>query len=296
MARLAVAGTAPAHGTLPVVWQGDHVPAARRDRSRALRSARERHTRNRAASARRARDPRPDARAGGTGGLHPLAARDRLRQAWVAFLEELVAEQPAVVLVEDLHWADEALSTFSKRGWKTSVVRCSYLRPRGPSSFAVGRPGGGCARSRRRHALAGGALAVGRRPDDRRADSCRLAGACSRCRGRPSRGKSVLRRRARPDADRPGSCSSARRQLDRARAPATSLFPTRCRRSSPRGSTCSPRRQGGASGGRGHRPHVLVRPGLRARWTVRAGLSRARGARLHPPPLRLVDRRASASS
>jgi class 3 adenylate cyclase len=41
--------------------------------------------------------------------LHPLAARDRLRQAWVAFLEELVAERPAVVLVEDLHWAEEPL-------------------------------------------------------------------------------------------------------------------------------------------------------------------------------------------
>ena len=41
--------------------------------------------------------------------LHPLAARDRLRQGWVAFLEELVAAQPAVVLVEDVHWADDAL-------------------------------------------------------------------------------------------------------------------------------------------------------------------------------------------
>ena len=41
--------------------------------------------------------------------LHPLAARDRLREAWVAFVEELVAEHPAVVLVEDLHWADDAL-------------------------------------------------------------------------------------------------------------------------------------------------------------------------------------------
>ena len=41
--------------------------------------------------------------------LHPLAARDQLRQAWAAFLEELVSEQPAVVLVEDLHWAEGAL-------------------------------------------------------------------------------------------------------------------------------------------------------------------------------------------
>ncbi len=41
--------------------------------------------------------------------LHPLAARDRLRQAWVSFLEELVSERPAVVLIEDLHWAEEPL-------------------------------------------------------------------------------------------------------------------------------------------------------------------------------------------
>ena len=41
--------------------------------------------------------------------LHPLAAQDRLRQAWIGFLEELVARQPAVVLVEDLHWGEEAL-------------------------------------------------------------------------------------------------------------------------------------------------------------------------------------------
>jgi class 3 adenylate cyclase/tetratricopeptide (TPR) repeat protein len=41
--------------------------------------------------------------------LHPLAARDRLRQAWVAFVEELVLDQPAVVVIEDLHWAEDPL-------------------------------------------------------------------------------------------------------------------------------------------------------------------------------------------
>jgi class 3 adenylate cyclase/tetratricopeptide (TPR) repeat protein len=48
--------------------------------------------------------------------LHPLAARDRLRQAWVAFLEKLVTDQPAVVLVEDLHWADEGLLDLIEAG------------------------------------------------------------------------------------------------------------------------------------------------------------------------------------
>ena len=41
--------------------------------------------------------------------LHPLAARDRLEGAWVELLGELAAERPLVVLVEDLHWAEEPL-------------------------------------------------------------------------------------------------------------------------------------------------------------------------------------------
>jgi class 3 adenylate cyclase len=48
--------------------------------------------------------------------LHPLAARDRLLQAWVGFLEELVADHPAVVLMEDLHWGEEALLDLLEAG------------------------------------------------------------------------------------------------------------------------------------------------------------------------------------
>jgi class 3 adenylate cyclase len=43
------------------------------------------------------------------GDLHPLAARDRLHDAWVEFLEELAREHPLVVLVEDVHWAEDEL-------------------------------------------------------------------------------------------------------------------------------------------------------------------------------------------
>jgi class 3 adenylate cyclase len=43
------------------------------------------------------------------GDLHPLAARDRLQEAWVEVLEELTAERPVVALVEDLHWAEDPL-------------------------------------------------------------------------------------------------------------------------------------------------------------------------------------------
>jgi predicted ATPase len=41
--------------------------------------------------------------------LHPLAARDHLQDAWADFLTELVAERPAVVLIEDIHWAEAQL-------------------------------------------------------------------------------------------------------------------------------------------------------------------------------------------
>ena len=41
--------------------------------------------------------------------LHPLRARERLHDAWAEFLGELVRERAAVVLVEDLHWADDEL-------------------------------------------------------------------------------------------------------------------------------------------------------------------------------------------
>lgn len=47
--------------------------------------------------------------------LHPLAVRERLQEAWVDFFTELTAERPAVVLVEDLHWAEEPLLALLER-------------------------------------------------------------------------------------------------------------------------------------------------------------------------------------
>jgi class 3 adenylate cyclase len=41
--------------------------------------------------------------------LHPLAARDRFQDAWAEFLTEVASERPAVVLVEDIHWAEGQL-------------------------------------------------------------------------------------------------------------------------------------------------------------------------------------------
>ena len=43
------------------------------------------------------------------GDLHPMVARDRLHDAWLGFVGELAAERPLVLLVEDLHWAEDPL-------------------------------------------------------------------------------------------------------------------------------------------------------------------------------------------
>ncbi len=43
------------------------------------------------------------------GDLHPLAVRDRFQDAWAEFLTDVVADRPAVVLVEDIHWAEAQL-------------------------------------------------------------------------------------------------------------------------------------------------------------------------------------------
>ena len=41
--------------------------------------------------------------------LHPLNARDQLQEAWVDLLEELATTRPAVLAIEDVHWAEEPL-------------------------------------------------------------------------------------------------------------------------------------------------------------------------------------------
>jgi class 3 adenylate cyclase/tetratricopeptide (TPR) repeat protein len=47
--------------------------------------------------------------------LHPLAARDRLHATWVSFLSDLTAERPVVVLVEDVHLAEDPLLDLIER-------------------------------------------------------------------------------------------------------------------------------------------------------------------------------------
>ena len=41
--------------------------------------------------------------------LHPLVARERLHDSWAEFLRELVTNAPVVLLIEDVHWAEDDL-------------------------------------------------------------------------------------------------------------------------------------------------------------------------------------------
>jgi class 3 adenylate cyclase/tetratricopeptide (TPR) repeat protein len=49
------------------------------------------------------------------GDLHPIEARDRLHDEWIALVGEIAAEQPLALLVEDVHWAEEPLLELLER-------------------------------------------------------------------------------------------------------------------------------------------------------------------------------------
>ena len=106
--------------------------------------------------------------------LHPLVARDRLHDAWVDFLQVLAAERPVVLLIEDLHWAEEPLLDLIERiaADPAGAILLDHSSSRVPR--APGRIWG------QRHPLHGAharaAPAGARRRDARRADRCTFAG------------------------------------------------------------------------------------------------------------------------
>ncbi len=64
--------------------------------------------------------------------LHPLDARERLHQAVVEFAEQLAVEQPAITLVEDIHWAEDDLLELLERvvrEARASLVVLATSRP-----------------------------------------------------------------------------------------------------------------------------------------------------------------------
>ena len=77
--------------------------------------------------------------------LHPLDARERLHEAVVAFVDELGSARPAVVLVEDVHWAESDLLDLLERvvaDVRAPVVLLATARPELHDS----RPGWGAGR------------------------------------------------------------------------------------------------------------------------------------------------------
>src|SRR5439155_17862106 len=79
------------------------------------------------------------------GDLHPLAARDALHEAWITFLDSLVADCPAVVLIEDLHWAEAPLLDLIEelaRSVRGPLLLVATARP----DFVVARAGWGAGR------------------------------------------------------------------------------------------------------------------------------------------------------
>jgi class 3 adenylate cyclase/tetratricopeptide (TPR) repeat protein len=47
--------------------------------------------------------------------IHPIEARDRLHDAWIEFVREIAGKEALVVLVEDVHWAEEPLLELLER-------------------------------------------------------------------------------------------------------------------------------------------------------------------------------------
>jgi class 3 adenylate cyclase/tetratricopeptide (TPR) repeat protein len=75
-------------------------------------------------------------------GLHPLAARDRFQDAWVEFLEEIAADRPLVVLIEDIHWGEDQLLDLLERLARDPAGALMLITTARPE-LLVQRPGWG---------------------------------------------------------------------------------------------------------------------------------------------------------
>ena len=79
------------------------------------------------------------------GGLHPAEARERLHEAVVRLVEELAVERPLVLLVEDVHWAEDDLLDLLERvvrDVRGAVLLLATARPElfgARSSWSAGR-------------------------------------------------------------------------------------------------------------------------------------------------------------
>jgi class 3 adenylate cyclase/tetratricopeptide (TPR) repeat protein len=68
------------------------------------------------------------------GDLHPLVVRERFAQAWIELLDERARQRPIVLVIEDIHWAEEPL---------VELLRALRARATGPLLIvATTRPEG----------------------------------------------------------------------------------------------------------------------------------------------------------
>ena len=131
-------------------------------------------------------------------GEHPLLLRERFQDSWAEFFGAAATERPLVVLIEDLHWAeDQLLDLLSAWPW-TCRGPCSCSRP-DARKFSSG----GLAGLARGEIVELDALSSDdsvQLLDDLLAEELPPA---ARARSRPGRGQPLLRRGATRDADRP---------------------------------------------------------------------------------------------
>ncbi len=146
-------------------------------------------------------------------GLDPEPlARDRLVDGWTKYLGLIAAVAPLVLVMEDIHWADDGLLDFieylARWGEGPIAILCldSSRAPRPASD--LGRRDPECGDHRPRAAQRCRDGRAGRRPARRRP-----AGRASRARGRPGRGQPALRRGAHPDVRRPRRPAAGGRRL-----------------------------------------------------------------------------------
>ena len=176
-------------------------------------------------------------------GLEATADGDRARlfAAWRLLFERLAATSPAVLVFEDLQWADQALLDFLEYLLEWSRDHRLFVIALARPELADSRPG--WASGLRTHtSIASQAAGRGGHADGGRRDGARDP----RRRGQPDRrpvgGDPAVRRGDRADAARPGPAGTRRRR--RAARPATSASwrsPRRCTPWSRRGWTRCPR-------------------------------------------------------
>ena len=232
------AGTRVSARPLPLLRPQRDLQRARRRAARGARPAPGGLGRARAGAARRPRDPRADARSrrrrrSRSAGGAPAAART----SGCELVSQLGARGPAVVVIEDLHWAADAAG----RGARAHALECGGSRSscsqrRGPSGLRC---------------PAAEALSLERLGDEEVTElvEAALAGPARAARVGP--GRRAMRRETRSSSRRcsPTSstegCSSGERAAGRCAAPRSiSASRTRSRASSPPASTCSrPRRR-----------------------------------------------------